>query len=256
VSTRSEQERRALGGGWPTREPPGWTRRDSAEEVALVAQSRRELLLRAHRHRLGREDLEDCYSQATLELMVHARKGGGLATRAHTANVLEQRFLSRIYDRRRALTGRSPMQAALHTALSLSGEGEVELVDPRADVERLAMLRFELGLLERVAPALSSDQRLVLACQVSLQMSRGEFCRRYGWTTEKYRKVAQRARLRLRRLLAEADEAETPRPRGGEAEDEIARSRVEVTETKVTGPGSGPPEVFAGGCPPSEAMSE
>jgi DNA-directed RNA polymerase specialized sigma24 family protein len=171
-----------------------------------VAEARRELLLRAHGHRLGREDLEDCYAQATLELIVHARDHGALSSRAHTANVLEQRFRSRVFDRRRALTGRSPMQAALHTAISLSGgaEGEIEIVDERADVERLAMLRFELELLERVAPALSHDQRLVLACQIGLQMTRGEFCRRYGWTPEKYRKVAQRARKRLRRLLAEA----------------------------------------------------
>jgi DNA-directed RNA polymerase specialized sigma24 family protein len=172
-----------------------------------VAQARRELLLRAHRHRLRREDLEDCYSQATVELLAHARENRALVTREHVANILEQRFLSRVYDRRRALIGRSPMQAALHTALSLGGAGgdEVEIVDERADVERLTMLRFELELLERVAPALSSDQRLVLACQVGMQMSRGEFCGRYGWTPEKYRKVAQRARLRLRRLLAEAE---------------------------------------------------
>jgi DNA-directed RNA polymerase specialized sigma24 family protein len=193
-------------------ERPDWTRRDSAEELALVAEARRELLLRAHRHRLRREDLEDCYSQATLELLAHAGKGGVFSTRAHAENALEQRFLSRVYDRRRALTGRSPMQTALHTALSLgaAGESEVEIVDERADVERLAMLRFELGLLERVAPALSSDQRLVIACQVGLQMTRAEFCRRYGWSPEKYRKVAQRARQRLRRLLAEAAEGFPP----------------------------------------------
>ncbi len=160
-------------GRWPQDGRPSWTRRDPAEEVALVAEARRELLLRAHGHRLGREDLEDCYGQATLELIVQARNHGALSSRAHTANVLEQRFLSRVFDRRRALTGRSPMQAALHTAISLSGgaEGEIEIVDERADVERLAMLRFELALLERVAPALSSDQRLVLACQVGLQIT-------------------------------------------------------------------------------------
>jgi DNA-directed RNA polymerase specialized sigma24 family protein len=208
VSTRTEEQRRALGGRWPAGERPRWTRHDPAEELALVAEERRELVLRAHRHRLRREDLEDCYSQATLELLAHARRGAAFSTRAHAENVLEQRFLSRVYDRRRALTGRSPMQAALHTALSLgsAGESEVEIVDERADVERLAMLRFELGLLERVAPALSGDQRLVLACQVGLQMTRGEFCRRYGWSPEKYRKVAQRARRRLRRLLTEAAE--------------------------------------------------
>ncbi len=30
-----------------------------------------------HCHRLRREDLEDCYSQATLELVAHVRRGGG-----------------------------------------------------------------------------------------------------------------------------------------------------------------------------------
>jgi DNA-directed RNA polymerase specialized sigma24 family protein len=178
------------------------------DEVALVAQARRELLLRAHRRRLRREDLEDCYSQATLELLAQAGKGGVFSSRAHIANALEQRYLSRIYDRRRALVGRSPMQAAINSALSLRGiDGDrVELVDPRADVEQRVMQRFELQLLRRVAPALTDDQRLVLACQVGLQMSRSEFCRRYGWSPEKYSKVSQRARARLRRLMAEAGE--------------------------------------------------
>ena len=47
---------------------------------------RRELLLRVHRHRLRKEDLEDCYSQATLELLAQARAGGELRVldpRAH-----------------------------------------------------------------------------------------------------------------------------------------------------------------------------
>jgi len=48
---------------------------DPVEEVAIMAHARRELLLRAHRFRLRREDLEDCYSQATLELMLRARRG-------------------------------------------------------------------------------------------------------------------------------------------------------------------------------------
>ncbi len=210
-----------------------------------MAEARRELLLRAHGHRLGREDLEDCYAQATLELIVHARNHGALSSRAHMANVLEQRFRSRVFDRRRALVGRSPMQAALHTAVSLSGgaEGEIEIVDERADVERLAMLRFELELLERVAPALSSDQRLVLACQVALQMTRGEFCRRYGWSAEKYRKVAQRARRRLRRLLAEA----AGEPFSPEATTEAA------TEIEAGRPAE---KIFQLDCPPSGAMSD
>jgi DNA-directed RNA polymerase specialized sigma24 family protein len=241
VSTRTEEQTRALGGRWPQDGRSSRTRRDPAEEVALVAGARRELLLRMHRHRLGREDLEDCYSQATLELIVHARAHEAFSSREHMANVLEQRFLSRVHDRRRALAGRSPMQAALHTAVSLSGggEGELEIADERADVERLAMLRFELALLERVAPALSNDQRLVLACQVGLQMTRGEFCRRYGWSPEKYRKVAQRARRRLRRLLAEAAD-EPIRPAAIEIETVTASAR----------------ERFSTECPPAGAMSE
>jgi hypothetical protein len=43
--------------------------------VAKVASARRELLLAVHRFRLRREDLEDCYSQATLELLVASRSG-------------------------------------------------------------------------------------------------------------------------------------------------------------------------------------
>jgi len=169
-----------------------------------VADARRELLLGVHRHRLRREDLEDCYSQATLELVVHARNGRAFSSRLHVANAIEQRFLSRIHDRRRALAGRSPMQAALETALSLgdADEGHVEIADVRAELERLVILRQDLRRLRLLAHELTADQRLVLACQVGLEMGCGEFCRRFGWSSEKYRKVAQRARERLRRLMA------------------------------------------------------
>jgi DNA-directed RNA polymerase specialized sigma24 family protein len=167
--------------------------------VALVASARRELLLRVHRHRLRKEDLEDCYSQATLELIASARAGATFASRPHLANVVEQRFVSRIQDRRRALSGRSPMQAALETAVPIGSldEARTNVVDLRADPERIAILREQLEQVKTAAQALSSDQRLVLAAQTSLQMSSSEFCRRVGWSAEKYRKVAQRARARL-----------------------------------------------------------
>lgn len=177
---------------------------DPAEEVALVAQSARRLLLTVHRHLLSFEDLEDCYSQATCELLAQARAGSlRWASRAHLRNTLKLRFASRIADRRRALRGRSPAQAMLAESLSLGavGEREVEIADPRADVERHALLRAQLRSVEQAAHALSPDQRLVLACQVGLQMSAKEFCRRFGWTHEKHRKVAQRARSRLARLI-------------------------------------------------------
>jgi DNA-directed RNA polymerase specialized sigma24 family protein len=175
----------------------------------MVARAKREVLLRAYRHRLRREDLEDCYSQAALELVAQARNGRAFATRIHLGRVLEQRFVSRINDRRRALSGRSPMQAAMESALSLGGsaEEEVEIADTRSDPERLVMLRHELARVEHLArEQLTRDQRLVLACQIGLPLlSPREFCGRFGWSQEKYRKVAQRARARLRDLMADEE---------------------------------------------------
>src|ERR1700726_163378 len=84
---------------------------DPAEEVGRVAAARRGRLLRLYRRRLRFEDLEDAYSQATLELVARARRspfdGPG-----HIANALELRFKSRIEDRRRAIEGRSAIESA------------------------------------------------------------------------------------------------------------------------------------------------
>jgi DNA-directed RNA polymerase specialized sigma24 family protein len=174
-----------------------------ADVVAEVACARRELLLRAHRFRLRHEDLEDCYSQATLELVAHAQRGGSFASRAHVANAIELRFLSRVRDRRRALSGRSPVQAAIEQASPLDPALAcgVDVVDEGAAVERLVLLREELRELERLARELSADQRLALASQVAGVGCR-EFCDATGWSDEKYRKVCQRARLRLRKLTS------------------------------------------------------
>lgn len=205
-----------MGRGWPA--VGGRARLDAAEDVALVARSKRELLLQVNRYRLRREDLEDCYSQATLELVVQAQRGGVFADRSHIANALELRFSSRIRDRRRALGGRSPMQAALEAAMSLGGAGteEVAIVDRRAEVEGLVMLRDDLRRVDVLARELTRDQRLVLACQLGLQMGCAEFCRRFGWSPEKYRKVAQRGRARLRRLAAVDETTVPPRRHGSE----------------------------------------
>jgi DNA-directed RNA polymerase specialized sigma24 family protein len=214
VSTRRESSKRLLG----DREGAGGEGRlEPIEAVALIARSRRELLLAAHRYRLPREDLEDCYSQATIELLTYTRRGGRFAGRAHIANILEQRLVSRAHDRRRALSGRSPMEAAIANALPLaaSSGGANELVDGRADVERLILLRHDLRLIAQMSRRLSSDQRLVLASQLSSEPDCGEFCRAHGWSTEKYRKVAQRARARLARLVesqVEAPSRDCPKP--------------------------------------------
>ncbi len=181
-----------------------------------MALARRDRLLRVHSYRLRREDLEDCYSQATLELIAHARRGGVFASRAHLANVIEQRFISRVHDRRRALAGRSPMQATLEGALSLDSAAarSVEVIDERANLETLVLRRHELRRVRALAQRLTPDQRLLLACQVGLQMDRVTFCTRFHWSGEKYRKVAQRGRARLRELMA-IDEGDVTPGRSG-----------------------------------------
>jgi hypothetical protein len=92
---------------------------------------------------------------------------------AHVANALEQRFLSRISDRRRALSGRSPIQAATHAALRQPDDQEARhewpslatVPDPTADVAGRLADRDDVGRLRELADELTADQRLVLACQ-------------------------------------------------------------------------------------------
>lgn len=177
--------------------------------MGLVAHAARPQLLRLHRAWLCREDLEDCYSQAVLELLARARAGElGCADPRRLRGALELRFLSRVRDRRRALRGRSPAQALLHRALHPDGEDPraADVADPRADVERRMLLRFQLRSVQLAAQRLSHDQRLVLACQLAGQMDAAEVCGALGWSREKQRKVAQRARARLRREVRELEE--------------------------------------------------
>jgi DNA-directed RNA polymerase specialized sigma24 family protein len=176
---------------------------DPAELVALVVGARREILLRMHRRRLRREDLEDCFSQASLELVVQARRGASFSDAAHVARMLEHRFLSRVQDRRRAIDGRSPAHAAFELALAdgLLDGSEDDVADPRAEVEALVERRLELQRINSLIALLTADQRLVLESQLYTQIDGEELCDRLGWSYEKYRKVAQRARARLRLLL-------------------------------------------------------
>jgi DNA-directed RNA polymerase specialized sigma24 family protein len=164
---------------------------------------------------LGFEDLEDCYSQATLELVSRARsRAKPFQGEAHVANALEQRFLSRISDRRRALSGRSPIEAATHAALRRPDDQDSEttegasIADPTADVAGQLADRDDVRRLRELADELTADQRLVLACQIALDMDCHEFCARFGWSAEKFRKVAQRARARLRVLAADYETGE------------------------------------------------
>ena len=212
---------------------------DPAEEVARIAAARRSWLLRVHRRRLGREDLEDCYSQATLELLARSRRSP-FASGAHIVNALEQKLRSRIEDRRRAIGGRSAIEAAIARAVPVdaaAARGAGELEDPAAAVERQVIARAEVRRLREVLADLTRDQQLVLASQVLVGMETGEFCARHGWSAEKYRKVAQRARARLRVLMAEYEAGERCRRlepdlfalAAGTAEgDVLARARAHV----------------------------
>jgi DNA-directed RNA polymerase specialized sigma24 family protein len=209
-------------------------REDPAEAVARIAAAKREVLLNVHRGRLGREDLEDCFSQATLELVARARaRDRAFDGDGHILNALEQKFLSRISDRRRAVAGRSPIEAELYRALrqgpggdggggrGAPGDGDGDegprarcerqeqlamRPDPRGDVAERQQVRHEVRRLRELADELTKDQRLVLACQVWLDMDCVEFCARFGWSPAKFRKVAQRARARLRTLAVEYDQ--------------------------------------------------
>jgi DNA-directed RNA polymerase specialized sigma24 family protein len=180
--------------------------------VAIVVQAKREVLLRAYRNRLRPDELEDCYGQATFELLRSVKNGRRFAGREHLANTLEQRFVSRVRDQMRATGGRSPAEAGHESALLAAGDqdAQIEVVDLRAESHELVALRMDLEQILRVAPYLTVDQRLVIASQVS-GVDCAELCRHTGWSSEKYRKVAQRGRARLRALMAES-------PVGGSSE--------------------------------------
>jgi DNA-directed RNA polymerase specialized sigma24 family protein len=176
------------------------------EQVAQVAVAKRDVLLRVYHGRLAFEDLEDCYSQATLEILQRAQRPGRFESDFHIANALEQKFVSRITDYRRSISGRSHAETMRAQARPLEEpSGALEIPDTRANVEDHVIARALLASVVASAPGLSRDQRLVLAYQVSESGSPAQFRDRHGWSAEKYRKVAQRARTRLRRLLAQAE---------------------------------------------------
>ena len=95
------------------------------------------------------------------------------------------------------------MQAAFESAVPLGGpdEAPIEVADTRTEPERVLIGRQELRRLRSLVRELTPDQRLVLASQLR-EVECVEFCRQHGWSAEKYRKVAQRARARLRLMMA------------------------------------------------------
>jgi DNA-directed RNA polymerase specialized sigma24 family protein len=199
---------------------PGSYACDPAESVAQVAAGKRGVLLRAYRGWLRAEDLEDCYSQATLELLTRARREGAFKSVTHIGNALEQKLRSRIHDRRRALSGRSAAEAAIASALPLGEpeDGCIDVPDPRASTLETVSARLHLRRVLTLAKTLSYDQRLVLVSQLQLDLDARELSRRLGWSEEKYRKVAQRGRARLRLLIEDEQAHGDVRTPGGRAD--------------------------------------
>src|SRR5207244_230831 len=113
--------------------PPSWSSRDDShgphEDRPVPAVTRADSVSRESHARAGRwwratvrqrvQDLEDCYSQATLELLASARRGARFACDEHIARTLELRFGARVTDRCRQIAGRSRMEAAVAHALPL-----------------------------------------------------------------------------------------------------------------------------------------
>jgi DNA-directed RNA polymerase specialized sigma24 family protein len=173
------------------------------ELVGRVAARQRETLLDSYRRVLPREDLEDALGQAVLEILLAGRRRT-FADECHLANALHQKFRSRIIDRRRALAGRSPIERALATSMRVQPVGELSLdvADPCAEVEGKVVALDELRRIIRVAgEQLTADQRAVIT-HAAGGGRRAEFIAQHGWGSEKYRKVGQRGRARLRRALA------------------------------------------------------
>ena len=118
-----------------------------------MAQARRELLLRAHRHRLRKEDLEDCYSQATLELLAQARERGRKRVRdprAHGECARAALRLAHLRPSPRAARAQSRTGGARHALPLGDGADGIEIADVRAEIERLVMLRLDLRSLGQV----------------------------------------------------------------------------------------------------------
>lgn len=185
---------------------PGTSRRSDAElewRIAYIVIARSAVLLRTHSRKLRRSDLEECLSQAAFELIRAGRNGRSFECDGHIASSFDQRFLSRVADQQRALSGRSPRRAELERALSTQIDRDApEGLQHRAagtSLEETVFARDELAGVLRAARRLTADERIVVGSRLGVLGDRDEICAQHGWSPEKYRKLAQRGRDRLRR---------------------------------------------------------
>jgi DNA-directed RNA polymerase specialized sigma24 family protein len=167
----------------------------TSDLIAREALALRATLIRANRSSASREDLEDLYSQAVLELLARAERDPTLTSPDHIRRALRQKFDSRILDHHRAAAGRSPATHARARTRPLDDTLNQHVGDPDGLDQLVA--RETLRELAAAIRELTRDQQLVLASQLNGETPR-ECCRHTGWTIDKYRKTAQRARARLR----------------------------------------------------------
>jgi DNA-directed RNA polymerase specialized sigma24 family protein len=167
----------------------------TSDLIAREALALRATLIRAYRSNASREDLEDLHSQAVLELLARAERDPTLTSPDHIRNALRQKFDSRILDHHRAAAGRSPATHARTRTRPLDDALDRCVAD--RDPLHEAIARETLRELAVAIRELTRDQQLVLASQLNGETPR-ECCRHTGWTIDKYRKTAQRARARLR----------------------------------------------------------
>ena len=173
-----------------------------------MACAKRELLLRVHRHRLRREDLEDCYSQASLELIAHARDGGAFAS-ARARRERARAALSLAHQRSRRGAQRAQPDAgrarARRRRSSRAGDGGVDVVDD-ARVGRGARARARRAARDRARRARRSraDQRLVIALAARRRKLRDASARARLVAREVPQGRAARA-ARLRELIEDGD---------------------------------------------------
>ena len=167
--------------------------------IARVIAAKRDTLLRVYRHRLSDEDLQDCFSQATLELVARARAGRPFASDLHAARALEQKFASRITDEYRSSHGRSAARTAQREARGLDTVSD-EIASYTEDTATIAERRDEAkGLLAALARLSERDRTLLLGRLRGLPPAL--IAAQHGLTIETYRKATQRATARLAREI-------------------------------------------------------
>jgi len=90
----------------------------------------------------------------------------------------------------------------LERAIQVDGDDAHELVDPVTDLDTQVLEREHIDAIASRTDELSASERLVIGTQLGLPLDAASVCSAAGWSREKYRKTAQRARDRLRTAVS------------------------------------------------------